>query len=140
MNIKTIIDQLNALKPNVFNTNLKKQWLAEVDWKVIELHKTYELNEEEQDVVDNWGHYSDDTSDSKELLLDVPFTDVYLRYLSAKIDFLQSDIMRYLNENEMFEQEFLKYANHFNRNHVPKKREYSTFGRKSKKDFEETIP
>ena len=48
-------------------------------------------------MVDEWAEYTDTTPGNTELLVGIPFTDIYLNYMAAKINYLQSDINRYNN-------------------------------------------
>jgi len=119
MNITKAISQLDSLMPNVFNESLKRQWLSEVDAVIVMLRKHYMLSDEEQAVVDEWAEYTDTTPSETELLVGIPFTDIYLNYMAAKINYLQSDINRYNNAMALYQKTYESYANEFNRLHTP---------------------
>lgn len=119
MTINEAIAQLDNLKPNVFNEQVKRQWLSEVDSRLLTLHNYYVLTAAEQAVIDAWSAYDIDTDGDTELIAVIPFTDIYLHYMFAKIDYLQSDIQRYSNGMTLYEDMYVSYANEFNRLHSP---------------------
>lgn len=127
MRIAEAVAQLDGLKPNIFNEAIKRQWLSEVDSFIVKLQSEYVLSVAEQAVVDDWDVYDLDTDGNTELLVGVPYTDVYFTYMSAKVDFLQSDIQRYNNSMVLYQKTYDMYAADFNRTHVPLTNTFTSF-------------
>ncbi|MBQ7851237.1 MAG: hypothetical protein IJ343_16040, partial [Clostridia bacterium] len=73
MTMQQAIDQIDALKPNMFPVEQKKQWLSEVDMMTwTEIYLTHEGMPPES----RFDGYDQDTDTSVELLIPEPYTDV----------------------------------------------------------------
>lgn len=62
----------------------------------------------------------------RELLIPDQFSDAYIYYVSAKIDFQNMEIDRYNAESLAFETEFQEYAKWYRRTHKPKEVRHET--------------
>lgn len=58
--------------------------------------------------------------EERELMVPVPFTDVYLYYLAAMIDFYNGDSGRYNDTMVLYNQAWEDYAAHYRERHKPK--------------------
>ncbi len=62
----------------------------------------------------------------RELLIPDQFSDAYIYFVSAKIDFQNMEIDRYNAESVAFENEFQEYAKWYRRTHKPKEVRHET--------------
>lgn len=116
MKLKDMIMQADDLKPNQYNENIKTMWLTEVENIIIDevLNRRSEV-----DNIDPVEYvYSNDGD--VELLVPNQFSDVYLNYLFAKIDYSNSELERYNNSTMMYNSSLEAYAGYMRRYHVPK--------------------
>lgn len=139
MTLNGIIAQFDSLKPNVFSEELKRQWLSEVDYFIILMRNHYVLSDDEQVIVDDWEPYID-AEGTTNLLVDVPYTDMYIHYLSSKVDYNQMDIHRYQNSLAMYQDVYNSYARKFNRSHKAKLTSIVGYGYKEKEVKEWQVP
>ena len=58
--------------------------------------------------------------EERELMVPVPFTDVYLYYLAAMIDFYNGDSGRYNDTMVLYNQAWEDYAAYYRERHKPK--------------------
>lgn len=100
MKVGEAIERADALRPNPFSLEEKMQWLSELDGKISkhilkrDEFKAYELKDFRE----------------TELLAEVPYTDIYLFYLCAMIDFFSRDYGEYNNSIVMFNSLYERYA------------------------------
>ena len=100
MKVGEAIERADALRPNPFSSEEKMQWLSEIDGKISKQilkrddFKAYELK---------------DFRETK-LLAEDAYTDIYLFYLCAMIDFFSRDYGEYNNSVKMFNSLYEKYA------------------------------
>lgn len=115
MQLATIISMVDRLKPNHYDKDLKTQWINEVEAEAIEqvinravgndiLFKPYAYDEDEQ----------------TELHIPDQFSDVYIGYLSAKIDYHNAEYDRYNAAVALYTAAFGQYAAWYRRNNMPK--------------------
>jgi len=92
MKLYEAVKRADELRPNPFSAEDKIQWLSELDSKIATevLKKT-----------DFKGYTMDDFGEA-ELLINHSYTDVYLFYLCAMIDFFSRDYAEYNNSIIMF--------------------------------------
>ena len=87
MKANEAIERVDTLRPNPFSEEEKLRWLSELDGKiskeVLKLGKVFD--------------YTGQASSETELLVRLPYTDVYLFYLCAMIDFFSRDYEEYNN-------------------------------------------
>lgn len=117
MNLAKMISMCDELKPNQYDTEQKTQWISEIEAQVVdEILNMAEENEIE------FEKYDYDTDAEKELLVPDAYSDVYLHYLMAKIDFANAEYGRYNNSIAMFHFSFERFGKHYIKNHVPKQK------------------
>ena len=87
MKANEAIERVDVLRPNPFSEEEKLRWLSELDGKiskeVLKLGKVFD--------------YTGVEPSETELLVRLPYTDVYLFYLCAMIDFFSRDYEEYNN-------------------------------------------
>lgn len=100
MTVKEAIQRADALRPNPFSDQEKFQWLSELDGKIAR-----EILKKE-----DFTPYAYSGDGKKALLADNAYTDIYLFYLSAMIDFFSRDYGEYNNSMLLFNSLFEQYA------------------------------
>ncbi len=105
MTFKQIIDYVDSVHPNAFDTDTKLKWLCEAEGIV----KSEILCAKVSDFPEN---VSEDDSPSAPM----PYARLYIYYLFAMIAFLLSDYDRYRISSEMFENTIASYAKWYVRN------------------------
>ena len=92
MKICEIIERVDSLRPNPFHKQEKVQWLSELDGKIAK-----EILKKE-----DFSGYTYPDDENTELLAENPYTDIYLFYLTAMIDFFNRDYGEYNNSMLLF--------------------------------------
>lgn len=119
MKIHEAIEICDRQKPNGYEWEDKIHWLDKLDRQIFrEIIATHEGGAEE------FAGYTPETDDDTELLADEAYSDLYVKWLFAQIDFANSEIQRYNNSVTMFEKLYAEYADFYNRTHMPKQPEY----------------
>lgn len=114
MTLSKAISRIDEMKPNTYTNEQKIEWLSELDARIkAEIIDTHEGGEN----VHFDGYDENDTE--TELLVPSPFTEVYIYWLEAKIDYANSEIGRYNNSIANFNTSFNSYANYYNRHNMP---------------------
>ena len=113
-----IIEAINAIDdiyPNTYTQEEKIGWLSNLDEKVKK--NIIDTHEGGENVV--FEGYTADTPLDTELLIPSPYTDVYLYWLQAKIDYWNSEMGRYNNSISTYNAEYTAFENAYNREHRP---------------------
>ena len=115
MTIREALEKVDKLKPNQFEDAEKVRWLNDLDAMIkadiIDTHEGAELV--------TFDGYDEDTDADTELLVPSPYSDIYLHYLFAQIDFNNAEYTRYNNAISMFNSKYIDFAAHYNRTHLP---------------------
>lgn len=110
MTINEAIMAADELRPNVFEEDMKTEWLSELDGKIaLEIYKS-----------GNVPRYEYPSNSETELMVAHPHSDIYPLYLVAMIDFYNQDIAGYQNAMSMFNNKYDIFAKWYIRNNVPK--------------------
>lgn len=115
MKIKDVIDSVRRLRPGcVLNERDAIEWLKTLDGIIkLEIIDTH-INDDKN--ID-----ADEYNAGTELLVQHPYdSDIYTSYLCAQIDRINGEMTRFNNEMALFENAYQKYADFFNRTHMPK--------------------
>ncbi len=100
MTVQDAIKRADDLRPNPFSEQEKFQWLSELDGKIAkEIFKN-----------DDFSPYAYPDGGVRELLADASYTDIYLFYLCAMIDFFSRDYGEYNNSMLLFNSLFEQFA------------------------------
>ena len=119
MKIHEAIEITDRQKPNGYEREDKVHWLDQLDRRIFrELIATHEGGAE------SFGGYTPYTDDGTELLAEEAYSDLYIKWLMAQIDFANSEIQRYNNSVMMFNSLYQDYADTYNRTHMPKQDNY----------------
>jgi hypothetical protein len=115
MTIREALEKVDKLKPNQFEDEDKIRWLNDLDAKIkTEIIDTHEGADEV-----TFNGYDADTDTDTELIVPEPYSDIYLHYLFAQIDFNNAEYTRYNNSISMFNSKYNDFAAHYNRTHMP---------------------
>ena len=116
MKIIDAINRLDALKFNTYSQSDKVEWLSRLDSMV----KKQIIDTHEGAEAVTFTGYDDSTNLDTELLVPVPYDEMYLRWLEAQIDYHNGEYDKYNNSILMYQAAYDGYANYYNRNHMPK--------------------
>lgn len=117
--LNDIITEVDEIKPNQYDDDLKIMWLSNLDLRIKEdLYKTHHLSEDEQTMIESFIGYTQYDM-SATLLAPEPYSELYRYYLMAQIDLYNNESDRYANSMIMFNNAYQEYSNHFNRDHTP---------------------
>lgn len=115
MTIMEAIERTDSQKPNQYETEDKLHWLSQLD------HMAFrDIISTHEDGPDSFAGYSVATSVDTQLLIPDEFSDVYIKWLCAQIDFANQEISRYTNSMIMFNALYTDFGNAYNRTHMPK--------------------
>lgn len=108
-----IINRADEYKPNGYSFNEKMGWLYELEQMIqIQILDTHLTPENVTTKL-----VQGDTDGTKELVADREA--MYLYWILAQIDLHNGDIARYNNDSALFNEEYSRWANEFNRNYLP---------------------
>ncbi len=99
MTFKQIIDYVDLVHPNAFDTGTKLRWLCEAEGIV----KSEIFGARVSD-------FPESISEEESPSAPMPYARLYTYYLFAMMDFLTSDYDRYRISSEMFESAVTSYA------------------------------
>lgn len=117
MCLAELISLIDETKPNQYTKEQKVRWLSEVEGMVADdILNNYEGEQIE------FESYDYDRDMERELLLPDRFSDVYINYISAKIDFQNMETEQYNNDVAMFEASMEQFKKYYIRTHMPKQR------------------
>lgn len=119
MTVTEAINAVNILrKDNNCSEEQKLQWLSDADTRNNEILGFYTQLSPRREY-DLW--YSAENEDVTELIAQGEYAQMYIHYLCAKIDFLNSDIQKYNNETMLYERYFDDWCAWLNRTYTHKK-------------------
>jgi len=128
MTIIQAVNEVDNLKPNMYELTDKIKWLSRLDRRIFEqIILTHELSEEEQEPYRNddgdlvFEGYDENDQD-KELIVHEPYDELYTHWLSAQIDWNNREFIGFNSSNAMFEATYGAFRNAFNQTHMPKGR------------------
>lgn len=108
--INKVIERVDAVKPNTFDEEMKTAWLAQLDGMI------QKIVMQKDELIEY--KYPEDMD--RELLVPFPFEDIYVLWLSSKIDFQNQDYDEYNNSAEAFNNVFSDFKKAYIREHMPK--------------------
>lgn len=107
-----VIDAVEKVRPNAYSDEEKLKWINEVEGKIHdEIIKNSEIGKDNEFV----------TVSSPDTLLtaDSRFSQMYVYYLLAKIDFFDNEPTKYNNDLAMFDSAYESFACWHIRTYVP---------------------
>lgn len=116
MNIIELINIVDKVKPNPFTNDVKVAWINEVGIMITEqILSKYDDKENFK----SYKKYDYRYDMERELKFADEFSDVYINYMMAKIDFYTAEYGRYNNSVALFETSFNELAKMVRRNNKP---------------------
>lgn len=115
MKIKEMIDMVDKLTPNAYETIDKIQWLKHLDLQIYD--EVISGCEGYEQI--SMGEYDVEQYDDTELLAPDMFSDLYRWYLEAQIGKANGETERYNNALILFQSKWQEYCNWYIRHHMP---------------------
>lgn len=115
MTIIEAINKIDSFKPNSYTQDDKIAWLSELDGIIkAEIIDTHEGSESI-----TFNGYEVDTALDTIMLVPAPYDDIYLKWLEAKIDYLNGETPKYNNSMTMYNSAYSIFERYYNRTHMP---------------------
>ena len=115
MTISEAITQLQAVKENQYDDETLVRWISDLEGTLYEdIVKNHEGNEDIPH-----GRYSVDTDMDTVLMVPEPYSDIYIKYLMAQVDYHNAEMQRYTNSMIMYNVALDAFAGWYNRNNMP---------------------
>lgn len=108
MTIEKVLELFDKETENDVPVELKKQWLSELDLKIAN-----ELNKGRAGL--NGVAYTPDDNDSFNLNAPEEYSEIYIIYLTMKMNYMLSEIERYNNSATIFNRLFYEMSNYISR-------------------------
>ena len=113
MTISTCIEQVNRLRPVAYDENTIASWLLELDGKLFIETQHSELPEPPRKFPEDG---------DMPLTAGEPYSNLYVLYVIAMIDFNNREIGAYNNAIELFNAALAEYKTHYIQTHLPPSR------------------
>lgn len=110
MKTEDLIDKIEILKPNSYDSDFIKNLIEKCDKKIYS-----DFLSQHPSVLEEYKQKN--LAEDAELLLPDEYEDVYLSYVMAKMDYYQGDYERYNNEMTMYNSKWLEFVSWFTRNY-----------------------
>lgn len=119
MTISEAITECDELKPNQYSDTHKLRWLTDIEKTIMnEIILTHEREiKEGGEETGEFNGYDEDTDYETELIAPDPYSQLYVFYLMAMIDFYNGETTKYQNSYVMFNAKYQEFANYWNRTH-----------------------
>ena len=115
MTISEAITQLQAVKENQYDDETLVRWISDLEGT---LYEDIVKNHEGSDYIPH-GRYSVDTDMDTVLMVPEPYSDIYIKYLMAQVDYHNAEMQRYTNSMIMYNVALDAFAGWYNRNNMP---------------------
>lgn len=118
MTLAQLIAEVDQVKPNQFEKEIKTRWVSEIEQTVKE--RILDRAEESGNTGEAFRAYSYDEDQERELLIPDQYADVYIHYICAKIDYYNREFSGYNNAAALHEAVLDDFAAFWKRTHNPK--------------------
>ena len=115
MTISEAITQLQAVKENQYDDETLVRWISDLEGL---LYEDVEKNHEGSADIPH-GRYGVDTDMDTVLMVPDPYSDIYIKYLMAQVDYHNAEMQRYTNSMIMYNIALDAFAGWYNRNNMP---------------------
>jgi hypothetical protein len=115
MTLGQLIAEIETVKPHQFPKETITRWLTEVENTAVE-----QIFNRVDGVDIHFEKFDYDMDHEKELQIPDHFADVYMTYVSAKIDYANREFGGYNNAVSMYQAAFDELAAYWKRTHKPK--------------------
>lgn len=114
MTAGNMIDKVDALKPNQYETADKLDWIADLEAAIYT-----EIVSQHEGAPETFNR-DDYKSTGAQLTVSAPYDDIYLYYLSAQIDLYNRELTSYAQTATLYNTAWDNYSAWYTRNHMPK--------------------
>ena len=115
MKVREILEVIAQTRPNAYTDAEKIRWLNTVEGRVYT-----DIMSKADDGL-NWTFIPfEEGQEERELVVPVPFTDIYTYYLMAMIDFHNGDSGRYNDTVVLYNDAWENFAAYYRENNKPK--------------------
>ena len=120
MTVIEAINEVNRLKPNMYETPAKIHWLFRLELRIWHnIYDRHHYNEGEEEIPQpSFGNFTEET----ELQVGEPWSEMYIHWLEAQIDYNNLEYDGFNASNAMFESVYGSYRNAYHQCHRPKSR------------------
>ena len=122
MTIEEALSRVERERPGESTEAEKLRWLSMVDMQWFQDQILTHEREQEEDAV--FTGYGVNTDRGTELLIPLPYDEVYVHYLFAMADQKLGEVERYQNDAALFNQMLDEAQRAYTRAHMPKERGY----------------
>lgn len=123
MTVGELLAQVDEIRPNTFDENIKTTWLSELEGRVFnDIVLTHEhdlVEDEDENMVEPTFAGYDETSENEELIAPDTYCDLYKNYLFTMMDYSNGETDRYTNSMLMFNNSYSQFESWYNRTHKP---------------------
>ena len=116
MTINEAITRLRDIKPNQYADDVLVGWLSEVEAKIYLENIVWHDDAEQEHPLP----YQPEEDKNTVLRIPEPYSNVYIRYMEAQIDYYNGEYIRYANSMTMYNVALSEYADWYNRCHMPR--------------------
>lgn len=105
MTIAEALTLIQEMKPNQYSNSVMLGWLSELDGQI-----SKSIHRDRASMVMLNAPYTSETPQTTALLVPFPFDQIYLYWLSAKVDNANQEFDRYMNGMQLFNSYYNAYA------------------------------
>lgn len=115
MTLKKALVEFDSLYRNNIPSEIKIEWLSFLDLTVYKEVLLSHENPPQSHALP----YTADTPEDTPLLVEDPYSELYIKFLSMKKDLYYSDIARYNNDVILYSASYEDFKNYYNKTHKP---------------------
>lgn len=115
MTLAELIAEVDKLKPNQYDTKQKTAWVTEIEGTIVD-----EIMNMAEGCKIEFKGYKYEADAEKKLMVPERFSDIYISYLLAKIDFYDVETDSYNNDVILYQSAYDQFAAWYRRRHIPK--------------------
>ncbi len=114
MKVREVLADIATMRPNAFTDGEKIKFLNTIEGRIYK-----EILEKAEDFEGEFIPFAEG-EEERELIVPIPYTDIYTYYLAAMIDFYNGESGRYNDTMVLFNQAWEDYAAYYRQTHKPK--------------------
>jgi hypothetical protein len=114
MKVRDILVEIDQTRPNAYTDGEKIKWLNNIEGRVYT-----DILQKAEGFDGEFIPFAEGDED-RELVVPVPFTELYAFYLASRIDFYNGDSGRYNDTLVLLENAWDEYAAYYRENHKPR--------------------
>lgn len=120
MTVAEAIGKFDKLKPNQYGNEQKVEWLSDLDKRLVDLV----FAKHENNPAEDWQPYElySEGVDGRELLVPDEFSDLYITYLTYKVDYFNGEFERFNNAALLYNTHLQEFMAYWNRENKPLKK------------------